>query len=49
MAPQDFDRCVRENGSVVTQKIGKNKYRHVCWDKNNKPHYGEIKTKKSKK
>lgn len=46
--PEDFLKCIREGGHVVTIKIGEDKYRHVCYDKNDKPHYGEIKTKKKK-
>ena len=48
IVPEDFLKCIREGGRVVTIKIGDDKYRHVCYDKNDKPHYGEIKTKKKK-
>ena len=44
--PADFLKCVEEGGRVITIKIGDDRYRHVCYDKNNKPHYGEIKKKK---
>ncbi len=36
--PEDFLKCVREGGRVITIKIGEDKYRHVCYDKNGKPH-----------
>jgi hypothetical protein len=47
--PEDFLKCVREGGRVITIKIGEDKYRHVCYDKNSKPHYGEVKKKKHPK
>ena len=47
--PEDFLKCVREGGRVITIKIGEDKYRHVCYDKNGKPHYGEVKKKKHPK
>ena len=46
--PEDFDKCVAEGGRVRTIKVGKNKYMHVCYDKKNKSHAGEVKTKKEK-
>lgn len=45
--PADFDRCVAQGGRVRTKKVGKGKYMHICWDKNNKAHAGEVKTKKT--
>ena len=48
MSPQDFDKCVSGGGRVRTQKVGKNKYRHICWDKEGKSHAGEVKTKERK-
>jgi hypothetical protein len=45
--PADFEKCVRDGGNVVTEKVGKDKYRHVCYlDK--KRYAGEVKTKKKK-
>ena len=44
--PADFDKCVAENGRVRTMMIGKDKMAHVCFDKNNKSHMGEIKPRK---
>ena len=46
--PYSFLKCVKEGGKVITTKIGKNKYVHLCKDKNGKWHRGEIKTKKGK-
>lgn len=45
--PADFDKCVREDGRVRTVKVGKKKYMHVCYDKNNKSHAGEVKERKT--
>lgn len=47
--PKDFLECIKNGGKVVTIKIGENKYRHICYDKKGKPHYGEIKYKKHSK
>ena len=44
--PADFDRCVANGGRVTTRKIGKNRYMHICFDKDGKSHAGEVKTKK---
>lgn len=46
--PADFDKCVRENGRVRTITLSKGRYMRVCYDKNNKTHAGEVKTKKEK-
>jgi hypothetical protein len=45
--PKDFDRCVKGGGRVRTVKLGKGKYRHVCYDKDGS-HYGYVKTKGKK-
>lgn len=47
--PEDFLRCVREGGKVITKKIDKEKYMHICYDKKGKSHAGEIKYKKTRK
>lgn len=46
--PADFDKCVNEGGRVRTMPLSKGRYMHVCYDKNNKSHAGEVKTKKGK-
>ena len=46
--PADFDKCVKEGGRVRTMQLKKGRYMHVCYDKNNKSHAGEVKTKKEK-
>ena len=46
--PADFDACVASGGRVRTIKLSKGRYMHVCYDKNNKSHAGEVKTKKEK-
>jgi hypothetical protein len=43
--PADFERCVRNGGRVRTIKHGKDKYQHICYDKEGS-HAGEVKTKK---
>lgn len=47
--PKEFTNCVKNGGKVVTEKLGKGKYRHVCYDKNNKRFPGEVKTSKKSK
>lgn len=47
--PADFDACVANGGRVKTIKVGKNKYMHVCYDKEGKSHAGEVKTTKESK
>jgi len=47
--PEDFTKCVREGGRVVTKKIGEDKYLHICYDKEGKSHSGEVKERKAKK
>lgn len=46
--PEDFLRCVREGGKVITKKIDEDRYMHICYDKKGKAHPGEIKYKKRK-
>jgi hypothetical protein len=40
--PQDFDKCVREGGKVVTITPKAGRYMHVCYDKSGKAHSGEM-------
>lgn len=47
--PEDFDVCVKAGGRVRTMKVGKNRYMHVCYDKEGKSHAGEVKVKKGEK
>lgn len=47
--PEAFLKCVRNGGKVVTKKIGKDKYMHICYDEKGKAHPGEIKYKESSK
>ena len=47
--PADFDKCVEEGGRVRTMKIGKDKIARICYDKNNKSHMGEVKSRKEVK
>ena len=46
--PKDFDKCYKNGGKVRTIKIGKNKYRHLCW-LNGKSYMGNIQKKKKSK
>jgi len=46
--PKDFDKCVKEGGRVRTMKIKGGRYMKICYDKNNKSHAGEVKSKESK-
>jgi hypothetical protein len=44
--PADFNKCVAENGKVMTIALSKGRYLHICYDKKGKAHRGEVKTKK---
>ena len=46
--PEDFLKCIADGGKVVTKKIDKDRYMHICYDEKGKAHHGEIKTKKKK-
>lgn len=41
--PQDFDKCRREGGRMITKRVNPDEYMHICYDKNNKSHAGEVK------
>lgn len=47
--PKDFLYCIKHNGKVITKKIDKDRYMHICYDENGKAHPGEIKWKESSK
>lgn len=47
--PQDFLKCVKEGGKVITKKIDKDRYINICYDKKGKSHSGEVKYKSKKK
>jgi len=46
--PEDFEKCVREGGKVITKSVKGDRYIKICYDKNGKSHAGEVLTKKSK-
>lgn len=46
--PKAFDKCVRNGGRVITKKMGKEKYIHICY-LNGRSYAGEVKKKKSSK
>lgn len=47
--PADFDRCVAEHGKVITKRVNKRGYMHICYDKAGKSHAGEMKQYKKAK
>ena len=46
--PEDFLKCKNEGGRIRTMPLSKGRYMKICYDKNNKSHAGEVKTKKEK-
>jgi hypothetical protein len=46
--PKDFLNCVKNGGKVVTKKIDKDRYMHICY-LDGKSYTGEIKYKESSK
>jgi hypothetical protein len=44
--PADFDKCVAEKGKVITKRVNKGNYMHICYDKSGKAHAGEEKAYK---
>jgi len=48
--PAEFDACLANGGHVITKKINKTQYIHICYPKGGgSPVQGEVKTKKPKK
>ena len=45
--PKAFTDCQKNGGKIVTKKLPKGKYMHICYDKNGNAHPGEVKEKKS--
>ena len=45
--PKAFIDCQKKGGKIITKKLPKGKYMHICYDKDGNAHPGEIKTKKS--
>lgn len=43
--PKAFDACVKSGGRVRTERLGKGKYRHVCF-KDGKRYNGYVKERK---
>ena len=48
MAPEAFNKAVREGGKVITKKLKGGKYMHMVKTASGKWIAGEIKTKKGK-
>lgn len=46
--PKEFTDCVNAGGKVVTKKLSKDKYIHICYDKEGTAHPGEVKKKEKK-
>lgn len=45
--PQAFDSCVSNGGRVITKKVNKTQYMHICYPKGGgSPVSGEVKTYK---
>jgi len=47
--PQDFTKCVKNGGKVVTKKLKGGKYMNICYDKDGNSYSGEVKTIKNNK
>lgn len=47
--PAEFDKCSAEGGKIITKRVNKREYIHICWDKNGKSHAGDVKTYKKVK
>ena len=47
--PKAFLNCVKKGGKVITKKVDKDRYMHICYDEKGKAHPGEIKYKESSK
>jgi hypothetical protein len=45
--PANFDRCIKRGGRVRTIKLGKDKYKHICFE-GGKSYAGHTKVKKGK-
>lgn len=41
--PEDFMRCVKNGGKVVTKKLKDDKYIKICYDKDGNSYSGEVK------
>ncbi len=41
--PADFEKCVAEGGKVITKRLNSDEYMHLCKDKSQKWHEGEVK------
>lgn len=42
--PQNFDKCIKDGGKVITKNLENDKYIHVCYI-HGKSYSGEVKTK----
>ncbi len=48
--PEDFLRCVRRNGRVITRQLKGGKYMHICYPQGGgSPVHGEVKQGKENK
>lgn len=41
--PEDFIRCVKNGGKIVTKKLKGDKYIKICYDKDGNSYSGEVK------
>ncbi len=46
--PADFEKCVKDGGTVVTHPVKGDRYMRICIDKQGNSHAGEVKKKKQK-
>lgn len=46
--PKAFLNCVKKGGKVITKKVGKDRYMHICY-LDGKAYPGEVLYKKSSK
>lgn len=45
--PKSFDNCVSNGGRVITKKVNKSQYMHICYPKGGgSPVSGEVKSYK---
>ena len=44
--PREFESCVKSGGRVRTLRVGKDKYKHICYRDDGKSFAGHTKKKK---
>lgn len=46
--PRGFDNCVNQGGRVITKRLSKNRYIHICYADNGKSYSGKVKKRRKK-